>query len=123
MSSASTGELIIIRESLDELNCRPDLTHTDRGPTHRYHLLSLSTFKPHPLAANHILDFPPFTTRTNQTRQLLQVMDDTLVVLVSHYAIHWLLQGLGAIIPAGHTGIEEEIVCWNWKTGKVVAVS
>jgi hypothetical protein len=58
-----------------------------------------------------------------QTKQLLQVMGDTLVVLVSHFATQWLLQGLGAILPVGESNIEEEIVCWNWKTGKVMAVS
>jgi len=58
-----------------------------------------------------------------QTRQLLQVMDDTLVILVSQYAIHWLLQGLGAVLPMGESGVEEQIVCWNWKTGRVLAVS
>jgi hypothetical protein len=90
-----------------------------KDPTHRYHLLSLSTMQPHPLAAMPVLDFPPTNHLTLQTRQLLQVMGDTLVILVSRFAAHWLLAGFGGL----GTGNDEEIVCWNWKTGKVLAVS
>ena len=89
-------------------------------PTHRYHLLSLSTFEPHPLAQMPILDYPPACQPFAATRQLLQVMGDTLVILVSRYQIHWLLAGLQGLPPMGS---EEEIVCWNWKTGRVLAVS
>jgi hypothetical protein len=46
-------------------------------------------------------------------------MGDTLVILVSRFAAHWLLAGFGGL----GTGNDEEIVCWNWKTGKVLAVS
>lgn len=88
-------------------------------PTHRYHLLTLSTFQPHPLASQPILDFPPTNQHILQTRQLLQVMGETLVILVSRFAAHWLLAGFGGV----GTGNDEEIVCWNWKTGKVLAVS
>jgi hypothetical protein len=89
------------------------------APTHRYHLLTLSSFKPHPLAKVPFLDFPPASQGHAQTRQLLQVMGDTLVILVSRFQIHWLLAGLAGNGPIGS---EEEIVCWNWKTGKVLAV-
>jgi hypothetical protein len=94
------------------------------SPTHRYHLLTLSTFKPHPLAALPVLDFPPALSLLLQTRQLLQVMGDVLVILVSRYAAHWVLAGLGmGVAGLGGVGNEEEIVAWNWKTGKVLAVS
>lgn len=79
----------------------------------------MSTFEPHPLAAQPILDFPPTSQHILQTRQLLQIMGDTLVILVSRFAAHWLLAGFGGV----NTGNDEEIVCWNWKTGKVLAVS
>lgn len=88
------------------------------APTHRYHLLTISTFEPHPLAAQPILDFPPTTQHILQTRQLLQIMGDTLITLVSRFAANWLLGGLGGM----GTGNDEEIVCWNWKTGHVMAV-
>lgn len=58
-----------------------------------------------------------------QTRQLLQVMDDVLLILVSRYAAHWILAGLGMNMGLAGMGNEEEIVCWNWKTGRVLAVS
>jgi hypothetical protein len=57
----------------------------------------------------------------SQTRQLLQVMGDVLVVLVSRYAAHWMMLGLGAQLAG--MGNDEEIVCWNWKSGRVLAVS
>jgi hypothetical protein len=102
------------------VNGLAQLADTSRkDPTHRYHLLSLSTMQPHPLAAMPILDFPPTNQLTLQTRQLLQIMGDTLVILVSRFAAHWLLAGFGGM----GTGNDEEIVCWNWKTGKVLAVS
>jgi len=90
-----------------------------RAATHRYHLLTLSTLEPHPLAALTELDFPPTNHMILQTRQLLQIMGDTLVILVSRFAAHWLLAGFGGL----GTGNDEEIVCWNWKTGRVLAVS
>lgn len=64
------------------------------------------------------LDFPPTSHMILQTRQLLQIMGDTLVILVSRFAAHWLLAGFGGL----GTGNDEEIVCWNWKTGRVLAV-
>jgi hypothetical protein len=94
------------------------------APTHRFHLLSMSTFKPHPLASTPTLDFPPFTQDIMQTRQLLQVMGDTLVVLVSRFASHWILAGMGiAMAGMAAAGNEEELVAWNWKTGAVLGVS
>ena len=107
------------------LNSRPEpATPQLPAPTHRFHLFTMSTFKPHPLAALPTLDFPPFMQAIMQTRQLLQVMDDVLVILVSRSATHWVLAGLGvgAGVNIGQ-GNEEELVCWNWKTGKVLAVS
>lgn len=58
-----------------------------------------------------------------RTRQLLQVMDDVLVILVSRYVAHWILAGLGMNMGLGGMGSEEEIVIWNWKTGRVCTVS
>ncbi|WVF71624.1 hypothetical protein IAT40_006432 [Kwoniella sp. CBS 6097] len=112
-----TQDLIVVSEF------RPDSDDASRSPpTHRYHLLSLSTFQPHPLAALPTLDFPPFTQAIMDTRQLLQVMGDTLLVLVSRYAPAWVLAGLGLGLGAlGGWGHEEEIVAWNWKTGKVLS--
>lgn len=58
-----------------------------------------------------------------QTRQLLQVMDDVLVILVSRSAPQWILAGLGMNMGLGGLGNEEETVVWNWKTGRVIAVN
>lgn len=106
--------------SSESSRLRPYAGFGNIQPTHRYHLLSLSTFEPHPLAAQPILDFPPTTQHILQTRQLLQIMGDTLIILVSRFAAHWLLAGLAGGGVA--TGNDEEIVCWNWKTGNVMAV-
>jgi len=46
-----------------------------------------------------------------------------LVVLVSRYAAGWILAGLGMHMGLGGMGNEEEIVAWNWKTGRFLAVS
>ncbi|WVW83722.1 hypothetical protein I302_105743 [Kwoniella bestiolae CBS 10118] len=112
-----TQDLIVVSEY------RPapsDIIHSP--PTHRYHLLTLSTMKPHPLANSPTLDFPPFSQAIMDTRQLLQVMGDTLVVQVSRFAPAWVLAGLGFGIGAlGGLGHEEEMVAWNWKTGKVLS--
>nr|XP_031857816.1 uncharacterized protein CI109_006759 [Kwoniella shandongensis]KAA5524888.1 hypothetical protein CI109_006759 [Kwoniella shandongensis] len=112
-----TQDLIVVSEY------RPDANDESRSPpTHRFHLLTMSTFTPHPLASMPILDFPPFTQVIMQTSQLLQVMGDTLVVLVAKFAPPWVLAGLGLGIGAlGNLGHEEEIVAWNWKTGRVLA--
>ncbi|ORX36815.1 hypothetical protein BD324DRAFT_580515 [Kockovaella imperatae] len=108
-----TQDLIVVSE-------HRTMTAGVPSPTHRYHLLSLSTFGPHPEAAMPVLDFPPFSQEELQTRQLLQVLDDVLVVLVCRFAAPpWILAGVGAAL-AGTTS-DEEIVCWNWKTGKVLA--
>ncbi|WRT66203.1 uncharacterized protein IL334_003156 [Kwoniella shivajii] len=112
-----TQDLIVVSEY------RPESSVVDRAPpTHRYHLLTLSTLQPHPLAKSPTLDFPPFSQAIMDTRQLLQIMGDTLVVQVSRYAPAWVLAGLGfgvgALGPLGH---EEELVAWNWKTGKVLS--
>ncbi|EIW70779.1 hypothetical protein M231_02565 [Tremella mesenterica] len=93
-------------------------------PTHRFHLLTLSSFTPHPLAQIPSLDFPPFSLGLTQTRQLIQVMGDTLCVLVSRSAPQWILAGLGVGMnfgAGGISGIDEELVAWNWKTGRVLA--
>ncbi|OWT41772.1 hypothetical protein C362_00133 [Cryptococcus neoformans Bt1] len=91
-------------------------------PTHRYHLLTMSSFSPHPLASLPTLDFPPVTQTLPRTRQLLQVMGDTLAVLVAKYIPIWILDALN-IDPEvlGHRTQEEEIVVWNWKTGRVLS--
>ncbi|WWC70361.1 uncharacterized protein I206_104311 [Kwoniella pini CBS 10737] len=110
-------DLIVVSEYRPESH---DTLHAP--PTHRYHLLTLSTFKPHPLAKLPTLDFPPFSQAIMDTRQLLQVMGDTLVIQVSRFAPAWVLAGLGFGIGAlGGLGHEEEMVAWNWKTGNVLA--
>lgn len=43
-------------------------------------------------------------------------MDDVLVVIVTKFSPELLFAGL-----AGLGGTEEEVVCWNWKTGRVLA--
>lgn len=55
-------------------------------------------------------------------------MGDTLVILVSRYQFNWIFMALAGVAQPGMNGIpnmscEEELVCWNWKTGKVLAVS
>ena len=128
-----TQDLIVVSEyssvsaAATKLKSRPDAASPAvPRPTHRFHLLTMSTFKPHPLATLPWLDFPPYMQLMMQTKQLLQVMGDVLVILVSRAATHWILAGLGVGIGNGvqvGQGNEEEVVCWNWKTGKVLAVS
>lgn len=133
-----TQDLIVISEhrSVSSLPLACAVYRTDPGrpasvnpernpPTHRYHLLTLSTLQPHPLAQMPTLDFPPLSQVIEQTRQLLQVMGDSLVVLVSRFAPAWFLAGMGLgplpnLLGLGH---EEELVAWNWKEGRVLAVS
>ncbi|WVQ82207.1 hypothetical protein IAT38_004335 [Cryptococcus sp. DSM 104549] len=112
-----TQDLIVVSEY------RPESSDTTRSPpTHRFHLLTMSNFQPHPLASLPTLDFPPFTQALMRTRQLLQVMGDTLAVLVAKYIPHWVLDGLGiGAGMLGGMGQEEEIVIWNWKTGRVLS--
>lgn len=50
-------------------------------------------------------------------------MDDVLVIMVSRYAAQWILAGLGMNFGLQSMENEEEIVVWNWKTGRVLAVS
>lgn len=83
--------------------------------------MTLSTLQPHPLAQLPTLDFPPQAQLIDQTQQLLQVMGDSLVVLVCRYAPTFFLQGMAVNVPG--MGHEEELVAWNWKTGQVLAVS
>lgn len=87
-------------------------------------MLTLSTFQPHPFASIPTLDFPPHGQLVWRTTQLLQVMGDVLVILVSRYIANWLMAGMPMGMPAGlaHAGNEEELVVWNWKTGNVQAV-
>ncbi|ORY32547.1 hypothetical protein BCR39DRAFT_522781 [Naematelia encephala] len=108
-------DLIVVSEHRP-VNANP----AAQPPTHRYHLLSLSTFQPHPLATLPVLDFPPFSGLALQTRQLLQIMGDTLLVLVSRYNVHWFVAGMAGL-NVNSLGNEEEIVVWNWKTGRVLA--
>jgi hypothetical protein len=97
------------------------------APTHRFHLLSLTDFTPHPLAHLPVLDFPPFLQPVMQTRQLLQIMGDHLIILVSRFASQWIFAGVNMVAQGVGGGMgrgnEEEIIAWNWKTGGVLAVS
>lgn len=102
-----TQDLIVV----SEYEPRPVRSMTP-PPCNRYHLLSMSTGEPHPLAAVPFLDFPPASVPTLWPRQLIQIMGDTLVALVSR-------NGFMRGISAG----EEEMVAWNWKTGEVMGVS
>jgi hypothetical protein len=65
----------------------------------------MSTFEPHPLASVPILTFPTLDW-IGSSRQLIQVMGDTVVIHVSceNASGTW----------------EDEIVAWNWKTGNVM---
>lgn len=92
------------------------------APSQRYHLLSLSSAKPHPSASLPVVEFPPFTSIPMQCRQLLQVMGDMLLVLVSRYSAQWIVANIGNGFNLGGEGHEEELVVWNWKTGRVIAV-
>ena len=83
----------------------------------------MSTGQPHPLAKLPALDFPPLPHPLMQTRQLIQVMGDTVCVLVSRFGAHWILAGLGFGLPPNSAmGNDEELVAWNWKTGQVLTV-
>ena len=71
-----------------------------------------------------VLEFPPQGQLVWRTTQLLQVMGDVLVILVSRYIANWMLAGMPMALPnLAHAGNEEELVVWNWKTGNVQAVS
>lgn len=99
-----TQDLIVV----SEYRVRPPMSHE---PIHVYHLLTLSTFEEHPLAA----DPRGFTSLAVpsvhlETGQLLQVMDDILAVLVSTWPQ-----------PADDLNIgPQELRIWNWKTGKLL---
>ncbi|KAL7424101.1 hypothetical protein Q5752_001686 [Cryptotrichosporon argae] len=113
-----TQDLIVVSE-FEPAAAEPGLL----DPIHRFHLLRLSDFSPHPLASSPTLDFPPFAQGAGQTRQLLQVMGDTLVVLVSRFEMHWIVAGfnmIGAGMAPAPGNSEEEVVAWNWKTGRVL---
>jgi hypothetical protein len=108
-----TQDLIVVSEH-DPVASQP---HLD-APAHRYHLLSLSTFEPHPLAALPTLDFPPTVVQSNWPRQLIQIMGDTLVAHISREGINIIgFQDTHAVVAQDS---EEEIVAWNWKTGEVL---
>lgn len=110
-----TQDLIVI----SELDPRPD-SPGQPAPAHKLHLLTLSTFEPHPLAARAVLDFPPVDVPAIMPRQLLQVLGDTLVVLVSREGANMLQQADDLLAVFG-IDMEEELVAWNWKTGEVLA--
>ncbi|CAK9779572.1 hypothetical protein CC85DRAFT_330332 [Cutaneotrichosporon oleaginosum] len=82
------------------------------APIHRFHLLSLSTGEPHPLAKFPTLDAPPWVhgEMSHVSQQLLQVMDSTLVVLIA----------VQDELTAVRAAYEEELFAWNWKTGVVL---
>jgi hypothetical protein len=76
---------------------------------HRYHILTLSTLRPHPLASRPVLStFLPYELAI--TSQLIQVLGDVIAVLVSPFH-----EALGLQT--------EEVIVWNWKTGMVLSVS
>lgn len=107
-------DLIVVSEY------EPEAVDDDLAPpAHRFHLLSMSTFEPHPLAKLPMLDFPPASVPTIWPRQLLQVMGDTFVSHISRegVSIMGILQDAHAILA---NDSEEEMVAWNWKTGEVM---
>lgn len=109
-----TQDLIVVSE-YDPAPSRPDRN----APAHKYHLLAMSTFEPHPLAAEATLEFPPARVITDGPRQLIQVMGDTLVAHGSREGLNVVaLQGTHAVVA---NDSEEEIVAWNWKTREVIA--
>jgi hypothetical protein len=83
----------------------------------------MSTFEPHPLATTAVLDFPPTDQFVLQTRQLLQVMGDILITFVSRHTVRWIAAAPGQGGAPGASHHDEEIACWNWKTGRLLAVS
>ncbi|BEI86007.1 hypothetical protein CcaverHIS002_0602940 [Cutaneotrichosporon cavernicola] len=88
------------------------LGENGRAPIHRFHLLSLSTGEPHPLAACPTLDSPPWVPADvrHVSQQLLQVMDSTLVVLIA----------VQDEVMAMRAAYHEEMFAWDWKTGVVL---
>lgn len=99
-------DLIVVSEH------SPASTDTGPAPVHRFHLLTLSQAKPHPLASRPVLDSPPWYTANvrHVSQQLLQVMDSTLLVLVAvqDEAMHQ------------RGAYHEEMFAWNWRTGEVL---
>lgn len=115
-----TQDLIVVAEHQE-----PDF-QTGRAPERRYHLLSLHTAQPHPLAQMPILSFPAASNRHHhRSQQLLQIMGDVLIILVNRIGTgFWpgvgfppFLMQLNHIGPSAN---EEEVVAWNWRTGKVL---
>ncbi|WVO16342.1 hypothetical protein L204_104017 [Cryptococcus depauperatus] len=114
-----TQDLIVISEYIPPLIDRFRVRSTTQ-----HHLLTMSTFVPHPLASLPILEFPPpVTPMLPRSRQLLQIMGDTLAILVAKYNPVWGLLDAFNIDPLAleHRTQEEEIVVWNWKLGRVLS--
>lgn len=75
------------------------------------HLLSLSTFKPHPRAQVPVLTFHP--TRWQTTSNLeFQICDDSLFVLRKQTVRDMAL-------PRVHVRIPDQLVGWQWTTGRM----
>jgi hypothetical protein len=72
-----------------------------------FHLYSLSTFKPHPKAEKHIIEFPH---RLNARSIMLdfQICDDALYVMS---------KGMGMF--GGEDGLPDLLYGWQWTTGRV----
>lgn len=75
------------------------------------HLLSLSTFKPHPRAETPVLNFHP--TRWQTTSNLeFQICDDALFVLRKQVV-------RDMAMPRVHVRIPDQLIGWNWTTGRM----
>nr|XP_018260252.1 uncharacterized protein I303_07169 [Kwoniella dejecticola CBS 10117]OBR82410.1 hypothetical protein I303_07169 [Kwoniella dejecticola CBS 10117] len=77
-----------------------------RHPSHRQyslhiHLLTLSTFQPHPKAAKHVLDWP-VTLQTRISSLGFQICDDGLYILRNN-----------------NGGAKDHLVGWQWTTGRM----
>lgn len=71
-----------------------------------FHLLSLSTFEPHPKAEQHIIEFPVLL-KSRSIMLDFQICDDGLYVLS---------KGIGPLGPEG--GLPDLLYGWQWTTGR-----
>lgn len=75
------------------------------------HLLSLTTFKPHPRAEVPVLSFHP--TRWQTTSNLeFQICDDSLFILRKQTV-------RDMAMPRAHVQIPDQLVGWQWTTGRM----
>lgn len=74
------------------------------------HLLSLSTFKPHPRAETPVLNFHPVRYQTTSNLEF-QICDDMLFVLRKQHM-------RDIAMPRVHLRIPDQLIGWQWTTGR-----